>query len=77
MKKWHEPLAIYRAWIDTPHYTFEAIDTDEQQAIESCYSGWLAHCSVNEMADPDYVKRADISVSRLVCGEYYRDGIAL
>ena len=72
-----EPLVIYRAWVDTPNYTFEAIDTNEVQAVSACLSGWLAHCSVNECADPDYIKELDISTTRLVIGERYRDGVAL
>jgi hypothetical protein len=58
--------------VHTSHYTFHAIGSTPEHAIETLLAAWQAHARQTS-ADPDYVTRDDINVVTGKPGNAFRD----
>ena len=65
---------VHVALIDTPHFSFAAVDTSTERARRALMRGWRAHCKEYPGAEPDFVKPDDICIHPMQMGQCDRDG---
>lgn len=69
-------MTIFRAYVETRHFSFEGYGSTADEAIRACHNGWLSHCehySPGTYIDPDYISNDDIGVYEVKIGSAYRD----
>lgn len=69
-------ITVYRASLDTRHFTLEAFGDTAQAATSALYSGIAVHCRQTGASVMAFRKQYDnsIEVRPITVGRAYRDG---
>lgn len=66
------------ARVNTPHYTFEALASDEDEARRLLLQAWEKHCAQNPRAYPPFMSElvdgGEINFAEIELGQVLRDG---
>lgn len=65
-------MTIYYAWVDGSRFTFSAIGTNKDQALDGVMTAWHEHVHQTD-CDPDYITRDDVQILAMTPGQGYRD----
>jgi hypothetical protein len=66
-------IMLYIAFWETSNFTFEGFGNTSEEAVWALQRGWEVHCSQFKYADPDLLKKDEISVRLAIRGECHRD----
>lgn len=67
-------MIIYRARMETRHFTFEAFSTESRgDAVREMEAGVQRHCSQLDLDFGDFIKAHDWDEHEIICGACYRD----